>query len=146
MPSSAPTTSGAPTWENIKFNNILQYSHLNPDNINKEKTLSVRRGFHSMALVLNNFMDREKDYLAFLAKRASVPPRCFFTTAHRVEVDADLVQLHKLWCRMIACRDKVYVVGEDSNTHEIQVVDLYMPVNEETIDASELGMALFGVV
>lgn len=135
-----------PVWEDVDVvkDVVSDYKTGPPLNVNKDHTVQIRRGFHSVVQILSSFIDKERDYLAFLAKRASFSPRCYFVKAHQMEVDTDMIQLHKLKTRMIACRDKVCVIGNKTNIQDLHVVDLYMPISEEPIDTFEMCMALYG--
>lgn len=134
------------SWEKLEtvYQSLSDYSSVKPHDVNKEHTLQIRRGFHSVAQLLESFIEKEREYLTFLAKRASFSPRCYFVKAHQMEVDTDMVQLHKLKTRMTACRDKCFVVGQEANIKDLHIQNLYMPSTEEPIDSFEMCMALYG--
>lgn len=142
------SSASASPWETINPSNSLcvEYGPLNLTLLNKDRTIHLRRGFNSVIQVMDSMITKEKEYLMFLAKRATVPPRCFFTAPHKREVEADLAQITRLKQRMTTCRDKLLVLGDDAVLpQDTQVVEVYLPQTEPVLDASELGMALYGV-
>lgn len=144
--ASATATKPLSHWEELSnlASTLTGYAPLDLATINREHTISLRRGFNAMAQVFDSFIDKEREYLNFLTKRSKVSPRCYFIKAHQMEVDADMVQLHKMKIRMMECRDKVLVVGNQENVCDIHFANVYMPTSSDEIDSMELSMALYG--
>lgn len=134
-------------WEviNLKVTTSTQYPNLNMAKINKEHTINLRRGFNDMVKVVLNFMDKETRYLEFLDKRASIHPRCLFAKHHEREIGHDLKNLADLKQRLLLLRDNVFVVGDQNTLEDVLVVDCFMPVSEDAVNSSELGMALYNI-
>lgn len=134
-------------WEDLGLlthTSMAKYSIVEFDSINKEQTVALRRSFNSMAKVFDQFLDKERDYLNFLAKRVTVSPRCFFVKAHQTEVTSDMEQLYLIKKRMMECRDNLLVIGNLQNIQDVNIGNVYMPTEEEQISTLELSMALYG--
>lgn len=135
------------SWEIIDFSrgNLDCYHHVSANGINKDLTIKLRKGFHDMAKLVDQFKEKEQDYLDFLEKRACFHPRCLFVQHHQKEVNADYLQLCQLRIRLLQLRDNILVVGDQKALPDITVVDCYMPGSGPSVDHAELGLAIYGI-